>query len=234
MITRQNSIPAIAAAALALCLALFLAVPQPAAAKDCPVATEPDFRASIEWLEPELIDTVASAELPASRNGKRGFPGADRRKLGSTESSLRVRTNLIVSELDADRGCFALTELDVQIVAGPVKVYVASELDIDSCPYSVTLAHEDKHVEVFRDAADTLLRQLQHDMTAPSLRQSIPGKDINVAVELFRQAISVVVGDARRKVDAQAKRRNADLDTRSSYRAEQDKCPIREWRIPFD
>lgn len=225
---------AIAASTPALFLALLFTLPQPAVAKDCPVATEPDFRASIEWLEPELIDTVASAELPASRNGKQGFPGADRRKLGSTESSLRVRTNLIVWELDADRGCFALTELDVQIVAGPVKVYVASELDIDSCPYSVTLAHEDKHVEVFRDAAEALLRQLQDDMTAPSLRQSIPGKDINVAVELFRQAISVVVGDARRKVDAQAKRRNADLDTRSSYRAEQDKCPIREWRIPFD
>lgn len=215
-------------------LALLLAIVPAAEAKDCPVAAEPDFSASIEWLEPELITDMASADLPASRRGKRGFPGADQRKLGSTESSLRVRTNLIVSELEADRGCFALTELDVQIIAGPVKVYVASELDSDSCPYDVTMAHEDKHVEVFRDAADALLAQLQDDMTAPSLQQSIPGQDINVAVELFRQAISVVVGDARQKVDAEAKRRNARLDSRSAYRAEQDKCPIRDWRIPFE
>ncbi len=228
MIARPFPIPALMAAVLLLVQA------QPVAAKNCPVVPEPDFRASIEWLEPELIVDLASADLPAPRTGKQGFPGADGPKFGSTESSLRVRTNLIVSELDADRGCYALTELDVQIVAGPVKVYVARELDPDSCPYQVTLAHEDRHVEVFRDAASALLDQLQDDMTAPSLRQSIPGEDIHVAVELFRQAINVVAGDARRKVDIQAKRRNAALDTRSSYRAEQDKCPIRDWRIPFD
>ena len=228
MITR--TVPILAA----LAAVLVLAQASSALARDCPVVPVPDFSASIDWLEPELIENVASDDLPASGNGRRGFPGADRRKLGSTESSLLVRTSLIVSELDADRGCFALSELDVQIVAGPVKVYVASELDSDSCPYRVTLAHEDRHVEVFRDAADALLDQLQGDMAAPSLRQSIPGKDIKVAVEIFSQAINVVVGDARRKVDAQAKRRNAALDTRSSYRAEQDKCPIRDWRIPFD
>jgi len=202
MITR--TVPILAA----LAAVLVLAQASSALARDCPVVPVPDFSASIDWLEPELIENVASDDLPASGNGRRGFPGADRRKLGSTESSLLVRTSLIVSELDADRGCFALSELDVQIVAGPVKVYVASELDSDSCPYRVTLAHEDRHVEVFRDAADALLDQLQGDMAAPSLRQSIPGKDIKLPGERLSQAINVVGGDARRKGGLEEARRS--------------------------
>lgn len=203
-------------------------------AADCPVAEAADFRASIEWLEPELIQDLASADLPASRRRGQAFPGANRRKLGSTESSLHVRTNLVVSELAADRGCYALSRLVVNIVAGPVRIYVARELDPDSCPYRVTMAHEDKHVEVFREAAENLLWELENDMRAPSLRQSIPAETIQVAVERFRQAINLLVGDARRRVDEQATRRNGELDTRSAYRAEQDKCPMKDWRIPFE
>ncbi len=203
-------------------------------AADCPVADAADFSASIEWLEPELIQDQASAALPASRRRGQGFPGANRRKLGSTESSLHVRTSLVVSELAADRGCYALSRLVVNIVAGPVRIFVASELDPDSCPYRVTLAHEDKHVEVFREAAENLLAELENDMRVPSMRQAIPAETIQVAVERFRQAINVLVGDARRRVDAEATRQNGALDTRSAYRAEQDKCPMREWHIPFE
>ncbi|MDF1732088.1 MAG: hypothetical protein P1U49_11335 [Minwuia sp.] len=203
-------------------------------AANCPLAEAADFQASIEWLEPELIQDQASAALPASRRRGQSFPGANRRKLGSTESSLHVRTNLVVSELAADRGCYALSRLVVNIVAGPVRIFVARELDPDSCPYRVTLAHEQKHVEVFREAAENLLAELENDMRVPSLRQSIPAETIQVAVERFRQAINVLVGDARRRVDEEATRQNGQLDTRSAYRAEQDKCPMQDWHIPFE
>lgn len=203
-------------------------------AANCPVAEAADFQASIEWLEPELIQDQASAALPASQRRGQSFPGANRRKLGSTESSLHVRTNLVVSELAADRGCYALSRLVVNIVAGPVRIFVARELDPDSCPYRVTLAHEQKHVDVFREAAENLLAELENDMRVPSMRQSIPTETIQVAVERFRQAINVLVGDARRRVDQEATRRNGELDTRSAYRAEQDKCPMQDWRIPFE
>ncbi|WP_281019832.1 MULTISPECIES: hypothetical protein [unclassified Minwuia] len=203
-------------------------------AANCPVAEVADFQASIEWLEPELIQDQASAALPASQRRGQSFPGANRRKLGSTESSLHVRTNLVVSELAADRGCYALSRLVVNIVAGPVRIFVARELDPDSCPYRVTLAHEQKHVDVFREAAENLLAELENDMRVPSMRQSIPAETIQVAVERFRQAINVLVGDARRRVDQEATRRNGELDTRSAYRAEQEKCPMQDWRIPFE
>ncbi len=140
----------------------------------------------------------------------------------------------MVSELAADRGCYALSRLVVNIVAGPVRIFVASELDPGSCPYRVTLSHEDKHVEVFREAAENLLAELENDMRVPSMRQAIPAETIQVAVERFRQAINVLVGDARRRVDAEPTRQNGALDTRSAYRAEQDKCPMREWHIPFE
>jgi hypothetical protein len=205
-----------------------------ARAADCPVTSPADLSAGIEWQEPQLVHDQPSDALPASRRGGAGFPGANRRKLGSTESSLLVRTRLVVSELAADRGCYALSRLVVNIVAGPVRIFVASELDPESCPYRVTLAHEEKHLAVFRDAAEDLLAELEQDMRAPSLRQSIAAEDIQVAVERFRQAVNIVVGDARRRVDAEATRRNGALDTRSAYRAEQDKCPMRDWRIPFE
>ena len=59
----------------------------------------------------------------------------------------------------------------------------------------MTLAHEEKHVEVFREAAENLLAELENDMRVPSMRQSIPAETIQVAVERFRQAINVLVGD---------------------------------------
>jgi len=51
------------------------------------------------------------------------------------------------------------TELSMQ----PVIVYLASELAAQPCQHDVTLSHEMKHVEVFREALQLAVRDLPHD-----------------------------------------------------------------------
>jgi hypothetical protein len=45
----------------------------------------------------------------------------------------------------------------------PVTVFVASELPAQSCQHEVTLSHEMKHVEVFREALDRAAQDLERD-----------------------------------------------------------------------
>lgn len=215
-------------------LSALLAIACGPALADCPtVVGAPDISVTTEWTGAQLIRELDAAELPARRGTTGAFPGARQRQLGLTSWQVAVRSRFLVSEIAGSPGCFALKKVEAVVDANPVKVFVARELKDSSCPYRVTVRHEQRHVEIVRQSVAALAIDLRRGLDGPALARVMPAPDVDIAVQRFSAAINLVTGDARRRIEEQAARRNGELDSPGSYRAEEAKCPRGDWIDPF-
>ena len=115
-------------------------------------------------LEFERDDSQSIAELTL----KRGSAFATHRTYGLTTAvfgqSTDIRLNVGDDRGDM-RGC-GTPRVRIELSMQPVIVYVASELAAQPCQHDVTLSHEMKHVEVFREALQLAARDLARDFPA--------------------------------------------------------------------
>ena len=97
---------------------------------------------------------------------KSGSALATHRTTGLTTAVFGYSTDIELGVVDDQRGSRAcgMPRLRVELSMQPVAVFVASELAAQPCQHDVTLSHEMKHVEVFRQALDRGVRDLERDL----------------------------------------------------------------------
>jgi hypothetical protein len=104
----------------------------------------------------------------AALTAKSGNALATHRTFGLTTAVFGQNTDIRLNVVD-DRGdsrACGTPRVRIELSMQPVIVYLASELAAQPCQHDVTLSHEMKHVEVFREALQLAARDLARDFPA--------------------------------------------------------------------
>jgi len=124
-------------------------------------------------LPPTHVEVVAvpltferdDSQSIAALTVKSGRALATNRTFGLTTAAFGQNTDIQLSGAD-DRGdsrACGVPRVRIELSMQPVIVYIASELAAQPCQRAVTLSHEMKHVEVFREALELAARDLARD-----------------------------------------------------------------------
>jgi hypothetical protein len=109
----------------------------------------------------ERDDTQSIAALTA----KSGSAYETTRTMGLTTAMFGQSTDIELHVVDDRRASACATpRVRVELSMQPMTVFIARELAEDDCRREVTLSHEMKHVEVFRDVLDASARDLEHSL----------------------------------------------------------------------
>jgi hypothetical protein len=130
----------------------------------CATLPPTDFEVVAVPLTFERDDSQSIATLTA----KSGSALGPHRTLGLTTAMFGQSTDIQLDMVGDRRGARACgtPHVRVELSMQPVTVFVANELPARSCQHEVTLSHEMKHVEVFRDALDLAVRDLERELPA--------------------------------------------------------------------
>ncbi len=104
----------------------------------------------------------------AALTAKSGNALATHRTFGLTTAVFGQNTDIRLNVVD-DRGdsrACGTPRVRIELSMQPVIVYLASELAAQPCQHDVTLSHEMKHVEVFRETLQLAARDLARDFPA--------------------------------------------------------------------
>jgi hypothetical protein len=96
---------------------------------------------------------------------RRGSAFATHRTFGLTSAVFGYNTDIQLNVVDdrGESGACGTPRVRIELSMQAVTVYVASELAGQPCHHDVTLSHEMKHVEVFREALELAARDLARD-----------------------------------------------------------------------
>ena len=110
----------------------------------------------------ERDDTQPIAALTV----KSGSSPATHRAIGLTTAVFGQSTDIELHVVGDRRGATACgtPRVHVELSMQPVRVFVASELVDAPCQREITLSHEMKHVEVFREVLDEAAKDLEREL----------------------------------------------------------------------
>jgi hypothetical protein len=157
---------------------------------------------------------------------KGGSALAAHRAKGLTTAVFGYSTEIELTAVDDRRGWRAcgMPRLRVELSMQPVTVFVASELATQSCQHDVTLSHEMKHVEVFRQALDRAARDLERDLPeaiGAELRHAKnPGELQQRLVVSVRDYLAQYMGARQRPLDEE----QAEVDSPEEYARVSNAC----------
>jgi hypothetical protein len=146
-----------------------------AVATACGDRTNPfaSFETRCAKLPPTHFEVVAvpltferdDSQSIAALTAKSGSALATHRTFGLTSAVFGQSTDIRLNVVDdrADSRACGTPRVRIELSMQPVTVYVASELATQPCQREVTLSHEMKHVEVFREALAVAARDLARD-----------------------------------------------------------------------
>lgn len=115
-----------------------------------------------------------------------------------------------------------------------MQVFVSSDYAVGSCPYRVTLAHENSHaqafVRIYRAARKALVRELKGiDVPTRVTPALVASNEVNACQEEIGERVEQVVSThSQRLVGAMTADRNAK-DSAATYRAVYAQCPANTW-----
>ena len=163
----------VAVSCLSIRLAAFTALS--AVATACGDSTNPfaSFGTRCAKLPPTHFEVVAvpltferdDSQSIATLTLKGGSAFATHRPFGLTTAVFGQNTDIQLNIVD-DRGDSRVCDIPrvrIELSMQPVIVYVASKLAAQPCQHDVTLSHEMKHVEVFRETLERAARDLARD-----------------------------------------------------------------------
>ncbi len=163
----------------------------------------------------------------AALTAKTGSALGTHRTLGLTTAMFGQSTDIQLNMVDdrrKSRACGA-PHVRIELSMQPVTVFVASELPVGSCQHEVTLSHEMKHVEVFREALDRAVRDLERDLPAAigvELRQATnPGELQQRFVVSVRNYLAQFMRERQRILDEA----QSAVDSPEEYARVSTACP---------
>lgn len=142
-----------------------------------------------------------------------------------TDLSHAMQVQVETRPVGQGRSCAYLRKVDATVGYDQIRVFIARDYRPGSCPDSAILAHENRHVAVFRG---TLAR------FGPNLRQALEGTARQQgplvvgpaadAVATFQARLSQAIGPLFMQMNREMERANAVIDSPASYASDQSRC----------
>jgi hypothetical protein len=173
------------------------------------------------FADPTYDFTRRQSEL----SGRPGLAGYRLMGLTEIEKTSRISVGIRYRHPQNHQGvCYDVADIQVTLIADPVRVYVATEHPKGSCPFKVTLSHENKHVAIERAAlaqhAESLRQQLQRTGRHGWRHAASPG----TAVQDAHQWVQTIVSATLRSMATETTWRHGRLDSPSNYQREHTLC----------
>lgn len=198
----------------------------------CPAPPPPEVAVELHASDPTLDTSMTRAELTA------GFADNPDSSLatepgwhigGLALSNVQVRTGAQFQEviMSDNSGCFWVHKINFDIVYTPV-IFIASDYLHDECRYTLTLAHEQRHVgtdlKTFNDFTPAIQDALRRVGSAYGAMGPYPAAQLQ---QMAQQVVDHISDQAQPVVEQLTKvrrQRQAQFDTESNYRYESALC----------
>ena len=158
---------------------------------------------------------------------KGGSALATHRTFGLTTAVFRQNTDIQLNVIDdrgASRAC-GTPRVRIELSMQPVIVYVASELAEQPCQHDVTLSHEMKHVEVFRDTLELAARDLARDFPVAISVQLHQARNPDELQQRFVVSVRNYLAQFMRDRERMLDESQAAVDSPEEYARVSTACP---------
>ena len=155
----------------------------------------------------------------AALTAKSGNALATHRTFGLTTAVFGQNTDIRLNVVD-DRGdsrACGTPRVRIELSMQPVIVYLASELAAQPCQHDVTLSHEMKHVEVFRETLQLAARDLARDFPAAIGVQLRSATNPDELQQRFVVAVRNYLGQFMRDRERMLDESQAAVDSSEEY-----------------
>jgi hypothetical protein len=153
----------------------------------------------------------------ATLTGLREHP-ANETTMGLTSATSRAEVDVNLHGMSVPGGVCVRADIDVRLSYAPMNVYLARELVPGSCDYREILAHEMRHVGIFRDYIGGARQRVE-----ATLRERLPAQRVyrftsmDEAGKYFKDdQQNWIASAAQHELDGVA-RLQANIDTREEY-----------------
>jgi hypothetical protein len=152
--------------------------------------------------------------------------GARHRTVGLTQARLAYESTLETKGLEDRRGgrICARPSIRVMFTATPMTIYVAREFADDSCRRTAILAHEMKHVAVYRQYLAEIVAMAKRDLPALYGDQLVYAADAKASQEALRARLRDFMQEFMQARYAEVKARQAQVDTPDEYASLERAC----------
>jgi len=173
------------------------------------------------FADPTYDFTRRQSEL----SGRPGLAGYRLMGLTEIEKTSRISVGIRYRHPQNHQGvCYDVADIQVTLIAEPVRVYVATEHPKGSCSFKVTLSHENKHVAIERAAlaqhTESLRRRLQQTGRYGWHHAASP----DAAVRDAHQWLQTIVSATLRSMETETAWRHGRLDSPANYQREHTLC----------
>ncbi len=211
----------------ALGILLLLAEVAPVRAASCPPAEDPAKLTLNSTFGPVQYDFSRSRDGIAQLLRRTGLSALGGQAVGltNTEFQFRYSIGFRVQQVDRNRYCGTLTNLDLEIGYGTVTVYVNSAYPPGSCARRVTLDHEKEHVALYREGFERFVPELKRHAEAftASARPVLFATQGSIKAH-FEQQFNAHLRPLIERFNQRQERANLAIDTRDNYRRTQALC----------
>lgn len=190
---------------------------------------EPEVAVAIELPDEPRIGQVAQAELrrrAKSADSVHHDPDTIARGLTTSRLEGEARFAMRRVKLRSGAECVALEGIEARLALEELAVLIDRRYPEDSCEYRAVLEHELEHVRISKDT----LRAWE-DQAEDALRKIADGwggRWLEPAqADRFGQKVDETLSRLLRRINDDAAKQHARLDTRESYAATQRQC--RNW-----
>ena len=133
--------------------------------------------------------------------------------LTSAQFSAVVRVGIHLQPLPDGKNC-ALTSYDVQLALEQFQVFLASELERDTCAHDYVMSHEALHVLFYREALKKTEVALREDLLQSAVNYQVDGES---ALPGLKARLSDIVGRHALDLFDRFNVQHASIDTAEQY-----------------
>ncbi len=148
--------------------------------------------------------------------------------VGLTLTEMEFKMKLQVNSVSNDkvRYCASIHSIKASLGYDELVVYVARKYRRGSCPYNSIVAHERKHVAIFRDALVRYAPLVERRLAEAARRlRPIRTKSPKRATARLQRKLEREIRPLFNKLNKALDTANAELDTAENYEREQAACP---------
>lgn len=229
--SRRAAGPAVACRTALLCAAALLlaacgpggGIPFASLESRCAKLDPPRFEVLVAPFTFERNDEESIAALTA----KSGSALATHRVLGLTTAVFGQSTDIELHAFGNRRGGEACgtPRVHVELSMQPVTVFIARELGGAPCQRDITLAHELRHVEVFRAVLDEAAQDLERELPGAVGTELRRAKDPEALQQRLIIAVRDYLAQFMRERQGALDERQAEVDASEEYARLSAACP---------
>jgi hypothetical protein len=199
-------------------------------AKTCPLNIAPP-SVTLSTSNGEIsIHTGYSSQQLDSKLGGQSMANLHSRWVtrGLTKSKLesRILIGVTYTKNVKNEYCIGLRSVAVQIGYPSFDIYVARKLKPGSCSYNTTMAHEQKHVEIYRAQLQRFLPWFRRQLNQ-SVKKIPPilSSSLKAGNKYFLGRLNIKFKSVLKQMNDETDRLQRRMDTPKNYRKEQKLCP---------